>query len=112
VIAVTAIDQNSSIFQEANRGDYIDFAAPGVRIWAPGGGNFGQYLTGTSFATPFVAAMATLAVAKDRPADLASLTEELAAHSEHLGPPGKNPIYGYGLVKAVSGCRTSTASVL
>ena len=108
VIAVTAVDQNLTVFQDANRGDYIDFAAPGVRIWAPGGGNFGQYLTGTSFATPFVAAAAALAMANGGGADPAALHGQLVAHAIHLGPPGKNPIYGYGLLKATSACSNNT----
>jgi hypothetical protein len=28
----------------------------------------------------------------------------LTAHTLHLGSPGKNPIYGYGLLKAASTC--------
>jgi subtilisin family serine protease len=110
VIAVTAVDQNASVFHDANQGSYIAFAAPGVRVWIPGGGSFGQYLTGTSFAAPFVAAAATLAVADERYASPDQLSRELAAHSRHLGSPGRNPIYGYGLITAVSTCRTSAAS--
>ena len=104
VIAVTAVDQDGTIFQEANRGDYIAFAAPGVRIWSPGGGSFGQYLSGTSFATPFVAAMAALTVAHEGSSDPDAVRQALVAHAQHLGPPGKNPIYGYGLLKAASAC--------
>ena len=36
VIAVTAVDRDGAVFPEANRGDYIAFAAPGVSIWVPG----------------------------------------------------------------------------
>ena len=112
VIAVTAVDQDAKVFPDANRGDYIAFAAPGVRIWAPGGGGFGQYLTGTSFASPFVAASAALALGNGSVRDAAGLREQLAAHSLHLGPPGKNPIYGYGLLRAPSACNASSAAAL
>ena len=104
VIAVTAVDQDATVFSDANRGDYIDFAAPGVRVWAPGGGSFGQYLTGTSFATPFVAAMAVLTMAHEGLFNPDLVRRELTAHTLHLGSPGKNPIYGYGLLKAGSTC--------
>jgi subtilisin family serine protease len=104
VIAVTAVDQDAAVFSDANRGDYIDFAAPGVRVWAPGGGSFGQYLTGTSFATPFVAAMAVLTMAHEGLFNPDLVRRELTAHTLHLGSPGKNPIYGYGLLKAASTC--------
>ena len=43
VIAVTAVDQDGAVFPEANRGDYIAFAAPGVRIWVPDPDGQGRY---------------------------------------------------------------------
>jgi hypothetical protein len=112
VIAVTAVDQNAAVFQDANRGDYIDFAAPGVRVWAPGGGSFGQYLTGTSFAAPFVTAAAAVTMADGTVTDLPAVRQQLAAHAVHLGSPGKNSIYGYGLLKVLRGCDTKSASAL
>jgi len=112
VLAVTAVDQDMSVFAGANQGGYITFAAPGVRIWVPGGGSFGQYLTGTSFAAPFVAAAATLTIGQNSSASPAEVDQHLAAQSEHLGPPGRNPIFGYGLIKASSTCHPSSASAL
>ena len=40
VLAVTAVDQALTPYGHANHGDYIDFAAPGVRLWTArkGGG--------------------------------------------------------------------------
>jgi subtilisin family serine protease len=110
VIAVTAVDQQGAVFPGANRGDYIAFAAPGVRIWTPAASPFGQYETGTSFAAPFVAAAAVLEMMRGAPADPQSLRRRLADHSLHLGPPGKNPIFGYGLPKAADSCRAAMAS--
>ncbi|MEX2008938.1 MAG: S8 family serine peptidase, partial [Dongiaceae bacterium] len=55
VLAVTAVDHRSQPYERANQGDYIDFAAPGVRVWAPAAGG-GTYHTGSSFAAPFVTA--------------------------------------------------------
>ena len=54
VIAVTAIDADARIYKKANRGDYIDLAAPGVDVWAAKAGGGGSYRSGTSFAVPFV----------------------------------------------------------
>jgi Subtilase family len=58
VIAVTAIDANKKIYQRANRGTYVAIAAPGVDVWLPSAasGGKGKYMSGTSFAAPFVAA--------------------------------------------------------
>lgn len=109
VIAVTAVDKNEAIMPQANRGDYIAFAAPGVRIWTPGGDGLGIYRTGTSFAAPYVAA----AVAAERmagvPANADDLRRRLAARSIDLGAPGKDPIFGYGLIQATGSCGASAS---
>jgi hypothetical protein len=110
VIAVTAVDKDEAIMPQANRGDYIAFAAPGVRIWTPGGDGLGVYRTGTSFAAPFVAA----AVAAERmagvPADADALRRRLAARSIDLGAPGEDPVFGYGLIQATGSCGASAST--
>ena len=108
VIAVTAVNEKGQAFAGANRGNYIDVAAPGVRIWAPGGGRFGQYLTGTSFAVPFAAAVLSLEAMRGTPVNPDALRRRLAAVSTHLGAPGKNPVFGYGLVRAAISCTAAT----
>jgi hypothetical protein len=110
VIAVTAVDQHGAVFPGANRGPYIAFAAPGVRIWTPAESAFGQYETGTSFAAPFLAATVALEIAASGRADPSVLKQRLARHSLHLGPPGRNPIYGYGLARVNAGCEPATAA--
>jgi len=110
VIAVTAVDQDDAVLPEANRGDYIAFAAPGVRIWTPTPDAIGQYQSGTSFATPFVAGAAALELLGGAPAEPVELRRRLAAHALHLGPPGRNPTYGYGLVRAATRCEATAAA--
>jgi hypothetical protein len=60
VIAVTALDAQKRLYTRANRGAYVAIAAPGVDVWVPlateGGKVKGKYMSGTSFASPFVAA--------------------------------------------------------
>lgn len=69
VIAVTAVDANKRLYARANRGNYISIAAPGVDVWVPvatggnAGGGKGKYVSGTSFASPFVAAAVAQSVA-------------------------------------------------
>ena len=58
VIAVTAVDRNKRGYAEANHGTYIDVAAPGVRVWTALPGERQGFLSGTSFAAPFVTAIA------------------------------------------------------
>ncbi|MBA6413717.1 S8 family serine peptidase [Parahaliea sp. F7430] len=96
VVAVTAVDTRGRIFRLANRGDYLDLAAPGVGLLhAKSGGGYATS-SGTSFAVPF----ATTAAARLRllqPED--DVLESLYRSAEDLGPPGWDEIYGYGLLR-------------
>jgi len=103
-IAVTAVDQDGHVYAKANEGDYIAFAAPGVRIWVPEPDALGEYLTGTSLAAPFVAGAAALELIAGGPPSAELVRKQLATRAIHLGQPGKNPVYGYGLVQAAHGC--------
>ncbi len=103
VIAVTGVNQDMRIYSRANTGDYIDFAAPGVRIWTavPGGGKF---QSGTSFATPFVSALVAVAVARGASANPNRLRQALLRRVVDLGVPGRDEIFGFGFIAAEPEC--------
>jgi subtilisin family serine protease len=104
VFAVTAIDSYDGIYELANKGNYIDFAAPGVNVLtaAPGGGSRRQ--SGTSFAAPFLTAILALEIANGRGGNVAALQGGLARLSRDLGPSGRDPTYGAGFVQARPQC--------
>jgi hypothetical protein len=112
VIAVTAVDDRKRSYDYANRGRYIDVAAPGVRIWTALPDNHEGMLNGTSFAAPFVTAIAAvtyhspaLKALRDGERPLDPKGAMLAAFdTEKLGNGGRNDQYGLGLVKAPSSC--------
>jgi hypothetical protein len=113
VIAVTAVNKDLSNYRHANRGDHVDLAAPGVGIWTAMPGAPGAYHSGTSFAVPYatavIAAIYPSLVVKSKAAALQQLTYQ------DLGPPGRDPIYGRGLVIAPVSCSpapTTPRSVL
>src|SRR5262249_9476540 len=108
VIGVTAVDNHSQPYADANRGDYIDFAAPGVRIWTPGPTATGSYHTGTSFAAPFVTAAVTARLAGGAAPAAGRIVESLARTAIDLGEPGKDPVFGYGLIQAANPCSQPT----
>lgn len=94
VIAVTAIDRDDHIYRYANSGDYISFAALGVDVVTALPPNAQHLDSGTSFAAPVVAALvARLAGPADTPA---TIMAALQARAQHLGTPGRNPVFGYG----------------
>lgn len=77
-------------------------AAPGTEILStfPGGG-YGT-LSGTSMATPLVAAAAAL-VYQYCPADTAEqVVSRLESSARDLGPSGPDPLYGYGKLDAAA----------
>lgn len=103
VVAVTAVDARLAPYGRANRGEYIDFAAPGVDVWTAAPGARRIYATGTSYAVPFVTA-ALAATARKAPGRVWSeVLAGLAAGSRDLGAPGKDPVFGWGLVQASCG---------
>jgi hypothetical protein len=108
VIAVTAVDSHARPYEDANRGDYIDFAAPGVRVWTPGPGATGSYRTGTSFAAPFVTAAVAARLAGGAKPDPARIAAVLAETALDLGEPGRDPVFGSGLIQSASPCSALT----
>jgi subtilisin family serine protease len=104
VVAVTAIDSDKKVFPDANQGPYVDFAAPGVRIWSPSADGAGQYHSGTSFAAPFVTALIAAAGQDPALAGAKAIALALAKSVLDLGTPGRDPIYGWGLIQASSPC--------
>jgi hypothetical protein len=102
VVAVTAVDSRAQPYPEANRGSYVAFAAPGVRVWTPGPMSNGSYHTGTSFAAPFVTAAVAARLADGARPDAAQITSALARTARDLGAPGKDPVFGWGLLQAAS----------
>jgi hypothetical protein len=96
VVAVTAVDAGGQVFRLANRGKYLDLAAPGVGLLhARAGGGYAAS-SGTSFAVPFAAAAAAR-LRQSQPGENA--IELLYSSAEDLGPPGRDEIYGYGLLR-------------
>jgi subtilisin family serine protease len=103
VIAVTAVDRSKRAYRRAAQGDHIDLAAPGVDVWTAASISGGRSKTGTSFAAPFVTAAAALA-GSDGQSTVAEIHAALAETAEDLGAPGKDPIFGWGLLNARSLC--------
>lgn len=95
VVAVTAVDARGRAFRLANRGDYLDLAAPGVNVrHALAGGGYAAS-SGTSFAVPFAATAAVRLMHREPGADVLA---RLYASATDLGAPGRDDVYGYGLL--------------
>jgi subtilase family protein len=100
VIAVTATDAKDKLFDGANRGDHVAIAAPGVDILVPAPGNVYTMSTGTSFASAFVSGVAAL-LAERKPDLTPDAAKNILMSTAHdLGPKGRDPQFGAGLMDA------------
>ncbi|WP_373414231.1 S8 family serine peptidase [Ensifer aridi] len=106
VIAVTATDKRKRPYRRAGRGEHIDFAAPGVAVWTAASISGARPKTGTSFAAPFVTAAVALMKASEPALAPEQIRNALTGNAEDLGDPGKDPIFGWGLLNARSICKT------
>jgi len=104
VIAVTAIDNQLKLYEQANRGNYVDFSAPGVNLvtTVPEGL---KLQSGTSFASPFITAMVAIHLDAGFPTDPDQLRASLRRYTKDLGQSGKDDAFGWGLVRLKPACR-------
>lgn len=111
VIAVTAVDWRENPYRQANRGDYVSLAAPGVNIWTAASISGGRLRSGTSYAAPFVTAVLAVERMRTPEAPLAEVQDRLLTCARDLGAPGVDPIYGHGLLKAPEQCEAEEAQL-
>lgn len=97
VIAVTAVDSNLRVYRYANQGPYLDVAARGVNEPAARVAGGTALFTGTSFATPHVAAWLASCMTG---ATANACRQRLISSARDLGQPGHDPVYGHGFVQS------------
>lgn len=103
VIGVAGVDEADQHVSTSTTGEYVDVAAPGVRIQgpAPQGGGFGERTEGgTSFAAPYVAGVAALIRAYDPSLSAAQIAERITSTADHPAG-GRDNAVGYGVVNPV-----------
>jgi len=112
-LAVTAVGTDRRLYRQANRGDYIDVAAPGVDIITAGPGQGQPVVSGTSMATAHATGVAALLLQADPKLAPMILREVLESSSDDLGDSGQDPLFGRGLLNACKGAsRVADVSIL
>ncbi|PWQ96382.1 S8 family serine peptidase [Leucothrix arctica] len=101
VIGVTAVDRNQRLFAQADRGRFIDIAAPGVGILTLAPQGKFQISTGTSMAAAHLSGV--LALLKSYQHQYPS--EQLNLTTIDLGREGWDQEFGNGLVNASAALR-------
>lgn len=103
-IAVSATDNKEKRDFYSSYGNWVDVAAPGVRIYSTlPGGKYG-YDSGTSMAAPHVSALAGLLVSKGLQGSEAR--KEIESTAVDLGRKGKDHRFGHGRINAASAVST------
>ncbi len=100
VVGVTAVSQQRKTLPEAAQGPQVMLAAlgAGVAVAEPGGGY--ALARGTSFAAPRVAGLLAQGMVTPSPEAASAALARLIARALDLGVPGRDPVFGYGLVGA------------
>ncbi len=99
VVGVTAVDANGQVLPEAGRGPHVAFAAPGSDMAAAGFAP-GSYTRarGTSFAAPLVAGLLAASLREPDAGAAGLAVAALARSAIDRGAPGRDPVYGHGIV--------------
>jgi subtilisin family serine protease len=100
VIAVAATDSNDNRPYWSSQGPAVELAAPGVSIHSTYWNNIYATKSGTSMACPHVTGAAALVMASDPPLSNVAVRERLQTTADDLGAPGRDALYGFGLVDA------------
>ncbi len=100
VLGVTAVDGKDKVYRWANQGPQVDLAAAGVNAHVAKAGGGYTSDSGTSFAAPVVTAIIARLIAGG--ADPASAAKRVLASARDLGAPGRDDVYGQGVVVLVN----------
>lgn len=101
VFAVAATDSRKNKAAFSNYGDYIDVAAPGVSIPSTYPHNQYAALSGTSMASPHVAALAALIRSANPLLKNTEVMDIMRRSAVDIGTPGKDKYFGYGQIDVV-----------
>lgn len=102
IIAVAAIDTTGTLATFSNYGPKnVDIAAPGVGITTTTlNGGYVAWVSGTSFATPFVTGIAAMVLSQTPEIDYASLRQIIILSAGQTPSAGSNAIASGGCVNA------------
>ncbi|MCW0208263.1 MAG: S8 family serine peptidase, partial [Achromobacter sp.] len=92
VVGVAAVDATGKPYIYSGRGAHVDIAALGIEVDTNGTGG---ELAGTSYAAPHVSALLASMTKVTRPGSVDKL---LAQYAEDAGAPGRDPVFGMGIL--------------
>lgn len=108
VFAVAATNSNKEKASFSNYGNYIDVAAPGDSIASTYPGSQYAALSGTSMASPHVAALAGLIRSVNPELTNVEVMEIMRKSANDLGAKGKDDYFGYGEIDVDKALRAAS----
>jgi subtilisin family serine protease len=112
LLTVAATDQNDARASFSSYGTYVDLAAPGVSIYTTTVGGGYSNASGTSFASPVVAAAAALMLSANTTLTPADVDKILKTTALDLGTAGYDQYYGTGRVNAAAAVSSAKQTVV
>jgi subtilisin family serine protease len=97
VLVATATDKNRKLYELANKGSFVDIAAPGVNVLTLAPGDKYELASGTSISTAHVTGITALLLSQKR---AEPITKTLSESALDLGKPGRDQEFGDGLISA------------
>lgn len=98
VVGVTGVAPSRRVLPEAAQGAQVTLAAPGAELAVARLGGGYAVARGTSYAAPLVAGLLAEALRAPDRAGAAAALAGVAAQAMDLGAPGRDPVFGIGLV--------------
>jgi len=98
VLATTAVDENKKLYDMADKGQFIDYSAPGVNVLTIAPGGTYKVASGTSLAAAHLSGITALLLSQGRRSEIIDKT--LTETATDLGKPGRDQEFGEGLVSA------------
>ena len=102
VMAVGASTPTNDRATFSTYGPHLSVIAPGVDIYSTVPGGSYTLMSGTSMAAPHVSGVAALILAVNPGLTASQVRAQIEQTATHLGSPGFNPQFGWGLVNAAA----------
>ena len=110
VIAVSGLDPDGVFWSGSVHGSQVALSAPANDLIGARPGGY-WHVQGTSFAAPLVTATAALIRARWPNMSAANVVNRLIRTADDLGPTGRDPHYGYGVVDPAKALTAHVPSV-
>ncbi len=110
LVAVGSTNANGSVSSFSSRGSFVDLVAPGSNILSLTTNDRTRTWSGTSFASPIAASVASLMLTANPTLSPWQVRKLLAITARDIGPAGRDDTSGFGLIDAAAAVAAAIAT--